>query len=118
MSYSAADRNRFQAEAVQEASRIHMLTSSLPVPTGVAIYNLIENNLLSKEELIGIEHLIGQGTALPVYCERHSHTNAVLRMQKEMQKKNVTNAEVLAQFARTRSSKSSKRASMRALLAT
>jgi hypothetical protein len=52
--YTSYDQRAFQAEALQEGSRINLLIPQCSVPKGRAIYDLMERNLLSNEDILGI----------------------------------------------------------------
>lgn len=119
-SYSSADRKRFQVDAAREGIRIQRLISSLHVQPGAAIHELIERNLLCREELLGIEHLVSEKAALRTAHERRSHTALVLKAQEELRVKNaiaLDNNLTLAKVAIARSTRNGEKARLRAALA-
>eukprot|EP00804_Cyclotella_cryptica_P011067 CCRYP_013532-RA/>CCRYP_013532-RA protein AED:0.03 eAED:0.03 QI:34/1/1/1/0/0/2/763/192 len=96
-SYSSSDLKRFQVEAAREGIRIHQLVTSLDVQSGAAIHKLIGLELLSREELIGIEHL------------------EQLRAEKNVRA--LDTVQLLAKVAMKRSSKNVEKARLRGALA-
>ncbi|KAL7516266.1 hypothetical protein ACHAWX_001299 [Stephanocyclus meneghinianus] len=119
-SYSSADRKRFQVDAAREGIRIQRLISSLHVQPGAAIHELIKLNLLCREELLGIEHLVSEKAALRTAHERRSHTALVLKAQEELRFKNTNVGDgnvKLANVAIARSSRNGEKAKLRAALA-
>ena len=117
MFYSSADRKAFQDEAVREGRRIQHLISLHSGQTGRAIYHLMKFDLLSKEDLLGIENLISKDAANKALKQRHDHVALVLRVQKEMRERNQESADKLAQFIIHSSSNSVQIARLRAALA-
>jgi hypothetical protein len=120
--YSSKDRQVFQAEAVCEAFRIRELiavASEGGNTRGKATMYLVERNLLSPEEMLGIEDLItGVASARHAFKERRLHTALVLTKQRELREKNERNiANKLAEVATSRSLKNVERARLRAALA-
>eukprot|EP00804_Cyclotella_cryptica_P030394 CCRYP_008484-RA/>CCRYP_008484-RA protein AED:0.21 eAED:0.21 QI:573/1/0.5/1/0/0/2/0/182 len=76
-SYSSKDRKVFQEEAAREAIRIRKLMAMCPHGYnmgGKATVYLIQHNLLSVEEMIGIENLISDASAKNSLIERRLHT--------------------------------------------
>ncbi|KAL3787174.1 hypothetical protein HJC23_010184 [Cyclotella cryptica] len=115
-SYGSSERKVFQAQALHDAFRIQALIKSCPYEGGLAIRYLMEKNLLSSEELLGIENLI-MG-AEKVIKERRQHTIVVLEAQKDLlEKKDVNIDQALAYVATRRSSKTFQKARLRAALA-
>ncbi|KAL7478983.1 hypothetical protein ACHAW6_005461, partial [Cyclotella cf. meneghiniana] len=117
-SYSSADQNIFRQEAVHEAFRIHRMISSCPGRAGFAFKQLMEQGLLTMEELLGIEHLVSMN-AEQAYRKRRSYINFVLGMQKLLLEKNKENVNVeeLAADAIKKSAKMVEKARLRAALA-
>ncbi|KAL3788895.1 hypothetical protein HJC23_002649 [Cyclotella cryptica] len=120
-SYSSSDLKRFQVEAAREGIRIHQLVTSLDVQSGAAIHKLIGLELLSREELIGIEHLVSGKVAVKVVYERRAHSVLVLNAQEQLRaEKNVRaldTVQLLAKVAMKRSSKNVEKARLRGALA-
>jgi hypothetical protein len=117
-SYSSADQKIFRREATEEAFRIHHLISSYPGSTGFAIRQLMEDGLLVREELLGIEHLVSM-TAEQSFHKRRSYTKFVLGVQKVMREtsENKVNVDVLAAVAIMKSARMIEKARLRAALA-
>jgi hypothetical protein len=122
MSYTSADYDVFRSKASLDAQNIKVLILSNvldAVPNihgGSVILHLVQKNLLSVEQLIGIEYLVGDGPGTNK-C-RSDHMALVLKIQKEMKEKNEENVDKkLAQTAISSSSKHLKLAWSKALLA-
>ena len=117
-SYSSADQMIFQKEAAHEASRIHHLISSCPGHAGFAIQQLTEHGLLTREELLGIEHLVSMN-AEQSFHKRRSYITFVLCVQNLMREKseNKVNVEELAAVAIRKSAGMIEKARLRAALA-
>eukprot|EP00804_Cyclotella_cryptica_P024086 CCRYP_007306-RA/>CCRYP_007306-RA protein AED:0.19 eAED:0.19 QI:0/-1/0/1/-1/1/1/0/237 len=120
--YSSKDREAFQAEALCEAYRIRDLMAAASEggnTRGKATLYLLERNLLSPEEMLGIEELITSvASARNSFNERRLHTALVLKKQDELRGMNELDmADKLAEVASSRSSKLVQRARLRAALA-
>ena len=124
-SYSKEDYKRFSMDIRMEASRIKnivLLTSSNTF-TKESFRYLIENNGIMPEEIKGIEHLISK-SAYTLLQERRNHPKAVLLEQDRMEaltsdsmKQMMSHDDLvkqLATFSAKRSSRSAKRARIRA----
>lgn len=119
-SYSSEDRRRFQEEAAREAFRIRKLMAMCPHGSntgGKATVYLIQHNILSVEEMIGIENLMSDASAKNSLKERRLHTALVLKKQRELREQNILDTDKLGEIARLRSSTNVERARLRALLA-
>ncbi|KAL3802629.1 hypothetical protein HJC23_011953 [Cyclotella cryptica] len=118
-SYSSADWGVFRKQAIREGLRIEHLVSSCPVRNGPAMYFLLKNNLITCEDLLGIEGLVGRDRVAQVSRERRAHRDLILSTQNEMRKtnENTVNAEKLAGVSIMRSSRSVEKARLRAALA-
>lgn len=118
-SYSSADWDVFRKHAIREGMRIEHLVSSCPLRNGPAMYFLVKNNLLTCEDLLGIEGLVGKDRVAHHSRERRAHRDLILRTQKEMREmnKNTVNAEKLAGVSIMMSSRSVEKARLRAILA-
>ncbi|KAL7477209.1 hypothetical protein ACHAW6_003022 [Cyclotella cf. meneghiniana] len=120
--YSSKDREAFQAEALCEAFRIRELMAAASEggnTRGKATLYLIQRNLLSPEEMLGIEDLISSVASARRSCnERRLHVALVLKKQEELKK--ISESDIsnkLAELASARSSKHVDRARLRAALA-
>lgn len=117
MSYSAADQKAFQAQALQDGLRIGQLIAASTLDTGAAIHRLFERNIISCEDLIGIEHLISDRAIMAVRDKRKTHVQLVLGLKEEVQKKNGERVKLIVKALKVSSSKSAKKAQLRAILA-
>jgi hypothetical protein len=118
MSHSSADCKMFRAEVAREGLRIQRLVSSCPqTKTGNVIHHLVGLNVLSMDELVGIEHLVSKDAPARLLHERRSHASTVLRAQQEMQQTSDIRCDELARIAASSSSRSIQRARLRAALA-
>lgn len=117
MSYSSIDIRRFFNRAMREGNRIKNLISQFPFNAGAVILGLVKNNIIDEEELLGIEHLIGQKTYEQLMDERRAHMMLVLSVQNHLRETNQSSEERLAHVAKVNSHKSTKKARVRALLA-
>ncbi len=119
ISYSPQDRDTFHAEATQEADRIKVLLITAPQQSRAdSLKYLLKNNFVSREELIGIEHMALEDSNRSEI--RMSHSMAVLRKQQEQQQGHASfrdPAIALGKFARKNSLESRNRARARAALA-
>ena len=117
-SYSSADQKTFRKEAIHDAFRVKHLVSTVPLPTAMAIHELMLQGSLTREELLGIEHLVSMN-AQESSRKRLSYIHLVLRVQKQMQEhnENKVNAEMLASIAVANSSRMIEKARLRAALA-
>ena len=124
IAYSLQDRDLFNTEAQQEADRIKVLIITAPQESRAAsIKYLLKNNIVAKEELVGIEHLALDNSSRSEIRKRHSM--AVLKKQQEQQQKQQQKqqypslrdpAMALGKFARKNSLESRNRARARAAL--
>lgn len=119
IAYSSQDRDTFHTEATQEADRIKVLIITAPQQSRAdSVKYLLKNNFVSREELIGIEHMALEDSNRSEIRKRHSM--AVLRKQQEQQQGYVSlrdPAIALGKFARKNSLESRNRARARAALA-
>jgi hypothetical protein len=118
-SYTSADRRSFRAEAAQDGLRIQDLVSSCPdnTKTAHAIKHLMKNGVLSREELLGIEHYITKEGPVRLMYERRAHAAVVLKAQKQLLQKSEDIVDKLARVSAESSSKSLQKARLRAALA-
>ncbi len=117
-SYSSADQQIFRQEAVHEAFQIHRMISSCPGDAGFAVKQIMEQGLLTMEELLGIEHLVSMNAA-KAYHKRQSYIDIVLGMQKLLREnnENIVYVEELAADAVKKSASMVEKARLRAALA-
>ena len=118
LTYSKEDRDEFGREAALEGLRIKNLIATAPPDSpALSIKYLIQNDIISKAELIGIEHFI-LGKCTRVLKVRRDHSRAVLKKQNELwQQKLEDPALNLGKFAQLSSLKSTHRARIRAAVA-
>jgi hypothetical protein len=127
-SYSKEDIKRFSMDILMEAVRIKnlLLLTSSDESTKESCRYLIENHVILPEEIQGIEHLIYK-SAYKLLQERRNHPRAVLLEQDRMEalsdsmKRMKSQDDIvikLATFSSLRSSRSAKRARIRASTAT
>jgi len=123
IAYSTQDRDLFNTEATQEADRIKVLIITAPQESRAeSIKYLLKNNIVAKEELVGIEHLALDNSSRSEIRKRHSM--AVLKKQQEQQQRQQQKpylplqdpAMALGKFARKNSLESRNRARARAAL--
>jgi len=126
IAYTAEDRDFFIAKALQDADRITNLITTAPQHSRAeSIKYLVTNKIVTREELIGIEHLTLDKS--PSRAEiRKRHSDAVLKVQDEyrqqwllllQQRQQPPLQDVaiaLGKFARRNSHESRKRAKARA----
>ncbi len=117
-SYSSADQQTFRKEAAHDAFRIKHLLSISPLPAGLAIHEFMKQGKLTREDLLGIEHLVSMNAEKAMRDQR-SYMNLVLGVQKQMREKNENeiNAGMLAVIAVAKSSRMIEKARLRAALA-
>ncbi|KAL7487519.1 hypothetical protein ACHAW6_013118 [Cyclotella cf. meneghiniana] len=117
-SYTSADQKMFQKDAAYDASRIKHLVTSCSVPTGLALRQLMKQGLLSRQEILGIEHLVSIN-AKNVLRVRRAYIDLVLGAQKRMRLKNekTVDDEMLAAVAVAKSAGMIEKARLRAALA-
>ena len=118
-SYTSADRRSFRAEAAQDGLRIQDLVSSCPgnTKTPHAIQHLMKNGVLSREELVGIEHYITKDGPVRLMYERRAHAAVVLKAQKQLLQKSEDIVDKLARVSAASSTRSFQKARSRAALA-
>ena len=116
LTYTKEDRNDFGKEALLEGFRIKNLIAAAPHDSdSESIKYLLRQGIISKEELIGIDHFV-LGSNVKRTRERHSA--AVLRRQEQQHGQQLDDPALkLGEFARSSSLRSSKRARIRAAMA-
>ena len=118
LAYKKEDRDEFGKDALVEGLRIKQLIATSPCDsTAASIKFLLQENILSKAELVGIEHFfIGKSTR--VVKVRKQHSDTVLKRQWEQRHQNLDDPVIdLGKFAQKSSLKSTQRARIRAALA-
>ena len=124
-SYTKNDRKVFISEALRESLRMKRLLAATPgSTTRESLLTLLTKDIISPEELVGIDHLVLK-SAPQSLKDRKDHIHAVLRKQWRQEpqdqlgvkKFHQDSAEKLRQFSVSMSSKSVKRARIRAAMA-
>ncbi|KAL3783202.1 hypothetical protein HJC23_013545 [Cyclotella cryptica] len=117
-SYSSADQKAFRKEAIYNAFLVKHLVSTIPLPTPMAIHELVKQGSITREELIGIEHLVSMNAQESSH-KQLSYIKLVLGVQKQMreQNENKVHAGMLALIAIAKSSRMVEKARVRAALA-
>lgn len=117
--YTADDRERFGKDAVRDGMRIKFLIDKAP-PENISdsIKYLLRHGIITRGELIGIEHHI-LGTASSIMKARRHHAAKVLRKQSslKMQKLQDDPIKQLGTTAQLSSIQSTQRARVRAAMA-
>jgi hypothetical protein len=118
-SYSPEDDRRFEVGAYIDAIRIRKAIATHP---GITVRNpikqLIELNILSADELVGLEQKIADVSGRKRAIEIRAHVAFLLEIQDEIREKNEeVDAEKLSLAAIISSSKSTRMARARAALA-
>eukprot|EP00984_Skeletonema_dohrnii_P021347 scaffold10642_cov155-Skeletonema_dohrnii-CCMP3373.AAC.14 len=115
--YSKKDREIFGAQAMMETKRIkHLIINSPPASVGESIKYVLKNGIITRDELVGIDHLV-LGKPTDVLQVRRDHMAAVLRKQNEQQPQGEEDSWIgLGKFAEQSSLKSTHHAIARAAL--
>ena len=116
-SYSSADRKKFAKETLLEVLRIKNLVASVQGSSSESIRHLLEANVVSYEEMLGIEHLILDKSAARMLKERRSHAEALLLEQQRQKCGKNQDPVKLAEISTLKTAKAAKRARIRAALA-
>jgi hypothetical protein len=81
LAYTKDDRDEFGAQASLEASRIKdLITTASPDSVKDSIKYLLQNGIITRDELVGIDHLI-LGKQMKIVQKRREHSAAVLWKQ-------------------------------------
>jgi hypothetical protein len=116
MSYTKDERKSFCNEAVAECLRIRQLLHSTPGGFNKDSFKcLIKNNVVSMEEIVGIDHMV-LGKSASLIKERQEHIRSVVSAQYDIFMTGGDSVEKLAAFCASRSSRAVKRARVRAAL--
>ena len=127
--YSKQDRQIFEAQAMIEANRIkYLIYTSPPASVKESVKYVLQNDIVTRDEIIGIEYLILGTRRTSASVVRRDHMMAVLWKQEELrrlQQHPQPQAQVeedsliaLSKFAEQSSLKSTHSAIVRATLAT
>ena len=121
-SYSKEDCRGFTSESLMEAAMIKKLVLSSTPPdasTKETLKYLLKNDVISSEEIRGIEHLIHCKSASKLLQRRRDHVRAIVSMQHRMKTLNIQYylGETLASFSASMSSRSTKAARIYAAMA-
>ena len=122
LAYKKEDHDDFGKDALVEGLRIKQLiamASQCCDSTAESLKFLFQEKLLSKAELVGIEHSANlHGRSVRVAKLRKQHSDAVLKRQSEQRHHNLDDRVIdLAKFAQKSSHKSTHRARIRAAVA-
>jgi hypothetical protein len=117
-SYSKEDYNFFQRFTLIEAVRIKRLVPSTPSGESAksSVLDLLKKNVVSIDEVTGIEHLVLRNSPSMVAQERKDHVKAVLSEQRQMGR-SKRDTDKLAAFSASSSLRSSKYARIRGAMA-
>jgi hypothetical protein len=118
LAYTKKDRDEFGKDAFLEGNRIkNLIAAAPPESTAESIKYLLRHDVISREELIGIEHFI-LGKPTRVVKIRKLHAAAVLWKQLEQRHEKHENPALnLSKFAEKSSLRSTERARIRAAMA-
>ena len=85
--YSRQDRQIFGAQAMIDANRIkNLIYTSPPASVIESVKYVLKNNIVTRDEIVGIEHLILGTRRTSVQMVRREHMMAVLRKQEELRR--------------------------------
>ncbi len=122
--YSRQDRQIFEAQAMIEANRIkYLIYTSPPASVKESVKYVFQNDIVTRDEIVGIERLIIGTRRRFVSQVRRDHMMAVLWKQEELRRLQQHQVEedsliALSKFAEQSSLKSTHSAIVRATLAT
>ncbi len=119
LAYTEEDRNAFGKDTLLEGLRIKRLVAAAPRDSVAdSIKYLLRYDIISREELIGLEHFV-LGKPSRVLQTRRQHAAAVLWKQQELQHQKLEEDPVLGlgEFAQSSSLKSTQRARILAAIA-
>ncbi len=118
LAYTKEDRDEFGKDALAECLRIKQLIAMSPCDSPTESFKfLLQENILSKAELVGIEHFF-HGKSTRVVKVRKQHSDAVLKKQWEQRNQKLDDPVIdLGKFAQKSSLKSTQRARIRAAVA-
>jgi hypothetical protein len=118
LAYTKEDRDEFGKDALAEGLRIKNLLDMAPCDSPAESFKfLLQENILNKAELVGIEHFF-HAKSTRVVKVRKQHSDAVLKRQWEQRHQKLDDPVIdLGKFAQKSSLKSTQRATIRAALA-
>jgi hypothetical protein len=118
LAYTKENRDEFGKDALAEGLRIKQLIAMSPCDsTAESLKFLLQENLLSKAELVGIENFF-HGKSARAAKVRKQHSDAVLKRQWEQRHQKLDDPVIdLGKFAQKSSLKSTKSARIRAAVA-
>lgn len=116
-SYSSSEYQAFRTSAAFEAYRLRQLIAACPFQNAETIRLLIGRGIVTREDFLGIEHLISESAHDRVLKERRFHSASLLKRQKELRENNELDSSSLAEVDLARSAKSAVRARVRAAVA-
>ena len=91
LAYTKDDRDEFGAQATLEANRIKDLIITAPPDSAKdSIKYLLQNGIITRDELVGIDHLI-LGKQMKIFRKRREHSAAVLWKQYEQKQEQHLN---------------------------
>jgi hypothetical protein len=113
LTYTKEDRNRFGKDALLEGLRIkNLVATAPPESTAESIKYLLRHDIISREELVGVENFFLDSKPTAVVKRRKRHAAAVLWKQQELQHQKLEDPALnLGKFAQSSSLKSMQRAS-------
>lgn len=114
--YTSSERKAFLARALRHACHVRQLIKICPYEGGQAMHYLIVRNLLTPEDMLGIENfIIGTDN---IATDRRKYAKYVLETQKELKRTKANDADIkLAYVATAKSIKAFEKARLRAALA-
>ena len=122
--YSSQDRHIFEAQAMIEANRIkNLIYTSPPASVKESVKYVLQNDIVTRDEIVGIERLILDSRRRFVSQVRRDHMMAVLWKQEELRQlqqhpqPEEGSLIALSKFAEQSSLKSTHSAIVRATLA-
>ena len=118
LAYTKENRDEFGKDALEEGLRIKQLIAMSPCDsTAESLKFLLQENLLSKAELMGIENFF-HGKSARAAKVRKQHSDAVLKRQWEQRHQKLDDPVIdLGKFAQKSSLNSTKSARIRAAVA-
>ena len=119
LTYTKEDRNQFGKDALLEGLRIkNLVATATPESTAESIKYLLRHDIISREELVGVENFFLDSKPTNVVKRRKRHAAAVLWKQQEQQNQKLEDPVLdLGKFAQSSSFRSTQRAVIRAALA-
>ncbi|KAL7480922.1 hypothetical protein ACHAW6_006584 [Cyclotella cf. meneghiniana] len=116
MSYSSAEYEAFRTRAAFDGYQLRRLLAACSSQNADTFRLLISHGVISREDFLGVEHLISERATERVLRERRIHSVSLLEKQNELRERNELNADLLAEVAKAMSTKSAQRARVRAVM--